>query len=81
MQEKALPFHTEEETAAMDSHVLANLPTSEHPYLAELTADHVLQPDYDYDYDYEVTFDLDLDRDRDRDLKGLERIRGNATDE
>jgi hypothetical protein len=46
MQEKSLPFSTEEETAAMAHVMLARLPAAEYPYLAELTADHVLQTGY-----------------------------------
>jgi hypothetical protein len=46
MQEKSLPFTTEEETAAMAHVMLARLPAAEYPYLAELTADHVLQTGY-----------------------------------
>lgn len=44
MQGKSLPFTTPEETAAMAEIMLAQLPRGEYPYLAELTADHVLQP-------------------------------------
>lgn len=36
MQEKSLPFTTEEETAAMAHMMLAQLPADEYPYLAEL---------------------------------------------
>ena len=44
MQGKSPPFSTPEETAAMAEILLAQLPTSAYPYLAELTADHVLKP-------------------------------------
>jgi AcrR family transcriptional regulator len=61
MQEKSLPFTTPEETAAMAEIMLAQLPTSEYPYLAELTADHVLKPGYFYGDEFLVGLDLVLD--------------------
>ncbi|TFC34269.1 TetR family transcriptional regulator [Cryobacterium sp. TMT2-14] len=61
MQEKSLPFTTPEETAAMAAIMLAQLPTSEYPYLAELTADHVLKPGYSYGDEFLVGLDLMLD--------------------
>jgi AcrR family transcriptional regulator len=61
MQEKSLPFHTEEETAAMAHLMLAQLPVNEYPYLAELTADHVLQPGYSYADEFPLGLDLLLD--------------------
>ena len=67
MQEKSLPFTTPEETAAMAEIMLAQLPPSEYPYLAELTADHVLQPGYFYGDEFLVGLDLMLD--------GLENLR------
>ena len=67
MQEKSLPFHTEEETAAMAHIMLAGLPANEYPYLAELTAKHVLQPGYNYGDEFPLGLNLILD--------GLERAR------
>ena len=67
MQEKSLPFTTPEEAAAMAEIMLAQLPPSEYPYLAELTADHVLQPGYFYGDEFVVGLDLMLD--------GLENMR------
>lgn len=61
MQEKNLPFHTQEETAAMAHVMLAQLPVNEYPYLAELTADHVLQPGYSYGAEFPLGLDLLLD--------------------
>lgn len=61
MQEKSLPFHTEEESAAMAHVMLAQLPANEYPYLAELTADHVLQPGYSYSDEFPLGLDLILD--------------------
>jgi AcrR family transcriptional regulator len=61
MQEKSLPFSTEEETVAMAHVMLAGLPANEYPYLAELTADHVLQPGYHYADEFPLGLDLILD--------------------
>ncbi|MHA6694945.1 TetR/AcrR family transcriptional regulator C-terminal domain-containing protein [Homoserinimonas sp. A520] len=61
MQEKSLPFTTEEETAAMAHVMLAQLPANEYPYLAELTTDHVLQPGYNYGDEFPLGLDLILD--------------------
>lgn len=70
MQEKSLPFTTEEETAAMAQVMLAQLPASEYPYLAELTAEHVLKTGYNYSDEFPLGLDLILD--------GLERwLEGN----
>jgi AcrR family transcriptional regulator len=57
-QEKALPFESPEEAAAVAQAMLAHLPASEYPYLFELTAEHVLQSDYSYASEF--TFGLDL---------------------
>jgi AcrR family transcriptional regulator len=72
MQEKTMPFTTEEETAAMAQILLAQLATAEYPYLAELTAKHVLLPGYLYGDEF--TFGLDMV------LDGLERARDAQTD-
>lgn len=61
MQEKSLPFATEEETAAMAHVMLARLPVDEYPYLAELTADHVLRPGYSYSDEFPLGLELILD--------------------
>jgi len=61
MQEKNLPITTEEETAAMAHIMLAQLPANEYPYLAELTADHVLKPGYNYSDEFPLGLDLILD--------------------
>lgn len=61
MQEKSLPFTTEEETAAMAHLMLAQLPATEYPYLAELTAEHVLQPGYNYGDEFALGLELILD--------------------
>ena len=65
IQEKALPFTTEENTAAMAQTMLAQLATTDYPYLVEFTATHVLQPGYSYGNEF--TFGLEIL------LDGLER--------
>ena len=66
LQEKTLPFETAEEVAAIAEMILQQMPPEEYPYLAELTVDHVLQPDYSYSDEFEFGLDLVLD--------GLERF-------
>lgn len=61
MQEKILPFMTEDETAAMAHVMLAQLPADEYPYLAELTANHVLKPGYNYGDEFPLGLELILD--------------------
>ncbi|GAB3136053.1 TetR/AcrR family transcriptional regulator C-terminal domain-containing protein [Marisediminicola antarctica] len=61
MQEKNLPFTTEEDTAARAHIMLAQLPANEYPYLAELTADHVLKPGYNYADEFPLGLELILD--------------------
>src|SRR5437899_12743583 len=48
LQERSLPFDTPQRTAELAQEILARFPVDEYPHLAELTAEHVLQPDYDY---------------------------------
>jgi hypothetical protein len=60
-QEKALPFDTEEQAAAMANAMLAHVPASEYPYLHELMAKHVLQPGYNYADEFTFGLDLVLD--------------------
>lgn len=67
MQEKNLPFQTEDEAAAMATMMLATLPMSEYPHLTRLMTSHVLQPGYAYGDEYLIGLDLLLD--------GLERAR------
>jgi len=61
IQETGLSFTTEEEAAAMAHIMLAQLPVNEYPYLAELTAEHVLQPGYNYANEFPFGLDLILD--------------------
>ncbi|TFB52581.1 TetR family transcriptional regulator [Cryobacterium tagatosivorans] len=61
MQEKSLPFTTDEEAATMAHLMLAQLPANEYPYLAELTAEYVLRPGYNYGNEFPFGLDLILD--------------------
>ncbi len=61
LQEQALPFDTGEETAELAQAILAQFPADEYPHLAELTAEHVLQPGYDYGDEFEFGLELILD--------------------
>jgi AcrR family transcriptional regulator len=61
LQERALPFHTPEETAALAQVIVAQFPVGEYPNLAEFTFEHVLKPGYDYGDEYDFGLDLILD--------------------
>ncbi len=61
LQERSLPFDTPEQTVEVAQQILAQFPAGEYPHLAELTADHVLQPGYDYGAEFEFGLDLILD--------------------
>ncbi len=74
-QEKALPFDTAEQAAAMGRALFAQLPAAEYPYLHELTAMHVLQPVYSYADELGFGLDLVLDAlERARDAETGHRI-------
>jgi AcrR family transcriptional regulator len=60
-QDKALPFDTEEEAAAMGQIFLAHLPAKQYPYLHEFTVQHVLQPGYQFGTEFLFGLDLVLD--------------------
>src|SRR6266581_2126282 len=49
LEEAALAFDANTVAEAM----LAQFPSEEYPYLAELTTEHVLQPGYDYGNEFE----------------------------
>lgn len=71
MQDKALPFETEEESAAMAQMLLAQLDANEYPYLVELIREHAAQPGYHYGDEFTYGLDLvlnALERERDADL-------------
>lgn len=67
MQEKALPFDTEERSTVVVQQILAAMPADEFPHLVEFSREHVLRPGYDYGQEFEWGLDLVLD--------GLERAR------
>jgi AcrR family transcriptional regulator len=66
LEEAALPFDSSENVGDMAEAFLAQFPSEQYPYLAELTTQHVLQPGYDYGNEFEFGLDLILD--------GLERL-------
>jgi AcrR family transcriptional regulator len=68
VQERALPFDTEERSAEVAQQILAAVPDGEHPHLVEFSREHVLRPGYDYGLEFEWGLDLVLD--------GLERALG-----
>jgi AcrR family transcriptional regulator len=69
-QDRALPFDTEEEAAAMGQVFLAHLPPNQYPYLHEFTAKHVLTPGYSFGREFGYGLDLVLDAlERDRDAE------------
>lgn len=61
MQDKALPFETEEESTAMGEAMLAQLSQAEYPYLTEIIRDHALRPGYRYADEFVFGLDLILD--------------------
>lgn len=67
MQERALPFDSEERSTEVVEHILAAMPADEWPRLVEFSREHVLKPGYDYGKEFEWGLDLVLD--------GLERSR------
>lgn len=67
MQERALPFDTEERSTELIEQILAAMPAGEWPHLVEFSREHVLKPGYDYGLEFEWGLDLVLD--------GLERAR------
>ena len=53
LQEVNLPFRDESQLAAMTAQIMETFPTSEFPYLFELTLEHVLLPGYDYGKEFD----------------------------
>jgi AcrR family transcriptional regulator len=70
LQERSLPFDTPQQTAELAQEILARFPVNVYPHLAELTAEHVLQPGYDYGNEFALGLDLILE--------GLERASSSA---
>jgi AcrR family transcriptional regulator len=60
LQEVNLPFRDESELAAMTGAIMAAFPSSEFPYLFEMTVEHVLQPGYDYGKQFDAGLRLVL---------------------
>ena len=61
LQEASLPFDSPEQVGDVAEAILAQFPSEDYPYLAELTTEHVLQPGYDYGNEFEFGLDLILD--------------------
>ena len=68
LQERALPFDTEERSTEVIQQILAAMSGVERPHLVEFAREHVLRPGYDYGLEFEWGLDLVLD--------GLDRARG-----
>jgi AcrR family transcriptional regulator len=61
LQQRSLPFETEEETAELATAIMARFPADQYPHFVELTVEHVLQPGYDYGEEFALGLDLILD--------------------
>ena len=61
LQQRSLPFETEQETADLAQAIMGRFPAGEYPHLVELTVEHVLRPGYDYGEEFEFGLDLILD--------------------
>lgn len=57
-EEASLPASGGEGFAAIAEQIAAQFPADQYPYLAELTAEHVLQPDYNFGDSFEFGLDL-----------------------
>ena len=78
MQEKALPFDTEERSVEIIGQILASMPADEWPHLVEFSREHVLKPGYNYGLEFEWGLDLVLDGIEREHVAGvLERFGGN----
>jgi AcrR family transcriptional regulator len=71
MQEKALPFDTEERSTELIEQILAAMPVDRWPHLVEFSREHVLKPGYDYSKEFDWGLDVVLD--------GLHRARSRPT--
>jgi hypothetical protein len=61
MQERAIPFETQEELAAVAAGMLEAIPREQFPHFVEMVVDHALQPGYSYQEKFEFGLDLILD--------------------
>lgn len=68
MQQRALPFEADRETAEVTEDFLAQFPAQDFPYLVELATEHIMKPGYDYGDEFLFGLELVLD--------GLERALG-----
>lgn len=61
MQERALPFDTEERSTELIEQILAAMPADRWPHLVEFSREHVLKPGYDYGKEFAWGLDVVLD--------------------
>ncbi len=61
LQERALPFRTEQELAAVADTIMEQLPADTHPHLTEMMSGHALRPGYRYADEFAFGLDLILD--------------------
>ncbi len=61
LQQASLPFKTSEEAVEVAESIFRQFPVDAYPHLAELTMQHVLQPDYDYADEFAFGLDLILE--------------------
>jgi AcrR family transcriptional regulator len=71
LQEAAVPFNGPDEVPEVVGALLVQMSAAEHPYLMEMTTEHVLQPGYDFGDEFERGLDLVLD--------GIERLLGSRS--
>ncbi|HEY3607758.1 MAG TPA: TetR/AcrR family transcriptional regulator [Pseudonocardiaceae bacterium] len=60
LEEAALPFSPQNVDDAVAA-FLAQFPTQEYPYLAEMATEHVMRPGYDYGHEFDFGLELILD--------------------
>ncbi|MFJ9209352.1 TetR/AcrR family transcriptional regulator [Streptomyces sp. NPDC102264] len=61
LQEKALPFDTQDGTAELAESIMSGFGDGEYPYLTEIATAHVMRPGYAYGDEFEFGLDLILD--------------------
>jgi AcrR family transcriptional regulator len=61
LQEVNLPFRDESELAAMTGAIMETFPSSDFPYLFEMTVEYVLKPGYDYGKEFDSGLNVVLD--------------------
>lgn len=61
VQEAALPFQGPDNAAAVTEPIMETFAVAEFPYLAEMAAEHVLQPGYDFGDEFEFGLTVILD--------------------